>query len=84
LNSPPSSFFFIAPSLFSGIVSMGIIFPFTYCVHSIYTIFTFLHHIPTSYPLPLEPTHLVRTCSSLLFSYFVKERKKYIVLLVFV
>jgi hypothetical protein len=50
------------------------------CVHSICTIFTFLYPFPTSSPLPMgtDPTSAPdRTCSTLLFSNFVKKKKKW-------
>jgi hypothetical protein len=59
-----------------GIVSTGLIFPL------IYMCTQYLHHIhpPTLFlhllPFPLVPTFPSRACSTLLFSDFVKGKKK--------
>jgi hypothetical protein len=56
-------------------VSTGIIYPFTY----MYTLYLDYINPPTSFlhllSLPLVPTPQGRTCSALLFSDFVKEKK---------
>jgi hypothetical protein len=60
-----------------GMVSTGIIFAFTYmCVHFLYHI-----HPPSLFPCYLSPptgtsSTLGRTCSALLFSDFVEEKRK--------
>jgi hypothetical protein len=66
LNPPPSSFSFIPE-----VVSRGIIFPFTY-ICTQYT-HPFSHLLPTL--TGTAPSSLARTCSDLLFSDFVKEKK---------
>jgi hypothetical protein len=53
LNSSPPPFTFIYPPI-PGIVSAGIFFLFTFCVHSICTIFTLLHPFPTFSPPPKD------------------------------
>jgi hypothetical protein len=61
-----------------GVVSIGVIFAFTYmCIHFC-TIFTFLPlsppppHLPL---LPIPPASCCRTCSAFLFSDFAEEKK---------
>jgi hypothetical protein len=66
------------PTPILGIVSTGLIFPFTY----IYTQYLHQIHPPTPFPHillsmdtnPPQPTKTHRTCFALLFSDFVKEK----------
>jgi hypothetical protein len=72
-NSPPPSFSFISPPPSPGIVSSGLIFPFTYMCTKY-----FQHiHPPTSYhyivPFPLVPNPIDRICFTFMFSIFVKN-----------
>jgi hypothetical protein len=75
-NSSPPLFSFITSPPISGTVSTSIFFPFTFmCTQYLCHI-----HSLTSFPYLLLPHSLVwttpgRTCSSLLFSDFAKERK---------
>jgi hypothetical protein len=70
-----ASIILLYPHPFSGIVSTGIIFPFTFMCTQ------YLHHIhpptpfPNLLPLPLVSTPPCRTCFAFLFSNFVKEKK---------
>jgi hypothetical protein len=73
LEFTPSIILLYPPSI-SGIVSTGIIFPFTYmCTQYLHYI-----HLPTPFPNLLPPTLIPilpdRTCFTLLFSDFVKEK----------
>jgi hypothetical protein len=56
--------------------SAGVFFHLHTCVHSIFTILTLLHPIPTSSPFYWYQHPSGRTCSTLLFSDFVKENQK--------
>jgi hypothetical protein len=77
MNSSPYPFSFISPPLIPGVVSTGIIF----C--KFLHVYTVLHHIhlPTPFPPTPLPSHwyqislLGRTCSFLLFSDFVGEKR---------
>jgi uncharacterized membrane protein len=75
-NSPPPPFFFISPHPIPGMVTTGVISPFTYmCTQYLQYI-----HPPTPFYhlLPPTSTNLFppnRTCSSLLFSDFVNKKK---------
>jgi hypothetical protein len=75
LNSPLPPFSIILPHPIPGILSTGLICPFTYMCTQ------YLHHIyipilfPHLLPLPLVPKPPDRTCSFLLFYDFVKEKK---------
>jgi hypothetical protein len=77
LNSPLPPFSIILPHSIPGILSTGLICPFTYMCTQ------YLHHIyipilfPHLLPLPLVPKPPDRTCSFLLFYDFVKEKKWY-------
>jgi hypothetical protein len=74
LNSPPPPFS-LTPTPIPGVVSTGIIFPFTY----ICTQYLCCIHSPMSFPHLLPPSTGTspsgRTCPTLLFSDFVKVNK---------
>jgi hypothetical protein len=76
LNSPSPQLCFIPPPPILGIDSAAIIFAFTYmCTQFLYHIHSptpFLHHFPL--PTGLLPHN--RTCSTLLFSNFIEEKRK--------
>jgi hypothetical protein len=79
LKFTPSSFSFILPQPIPGIISIGIIFLFSnMCTEYLGDI-----HPPTPFPLllpySLVPTPAGRTCSTLLISNFVKEKKNFFV-----
>jgi hypothetical protein len=60
-----------------GIVSKGIIFNLHIRVR-VFALYLLSHTLLwTSFPHPLESTPPARTCSTFLFSHFVKERKNY-------
>jgi hypothetical protein len=69
LEFTPSTIPFYPPPPIPGIVSTGLIFPFTN------TCTQYLFHIHPS-PPPTGTTLPGRTCSAFLFSNFVKEKKK--------
>jgi hypothetical protein len=65
----PSIILLYPPSI-HGILSIGIIFPFTY----MYTQYLHHTHPPTPYSHHQHPPLIDKTCSALLFSDFVKEK----------
>jgi hypothetical protein len=68
LNSPPPLLSFILPSI-PGIVLTGIIFVFTHMC-------TFPHYLPPPTGTNPPPPHSSRTCSTVLFSNLVEEKRK--------
>jgi hypothetical protein len=78
LKFTPSHFPLASLSRIPGIVSF---FHLHACVHSICTIFILLHPFSTSSCHPEIPPSQDRTCSTLLFSDSVKEKKWYFCLL---
>jgi hypothetical protein len=67
-----------SPILIPGVVSTSIIFTFTYmCTHFIALYSPSYLLSPTLYPSHwCQPSPLGRTCSTLLFSNFVRRKKK--------
>jgi hypothetical protein len=84
MNSPPPPFSFILSSPFVEQFQQISFFHLYACVHSIFIIFTFPYPFLTSSLLPLipHPPTPGRTCSALLFSDFVKGKKKMALLFV--
>jgi hypothetical protein len=76
LNSPSLPFSFIHLPAIPEIASTGTFFHLHTCVQSIYTIFT-LPHLFSTGSNPTGSNPIGRTCSALLFSDFVKEKKWY-------
>jgi hypothetical protein len=67
----PSTIFFHPPAHIPRIVLTAIIFHLHICVHSIYIIFTLLHHFPISYPShhyqPSQAGLILHTCSPIVY-----------------
>jgi hypothetical protein len=61
-----------------GVVSTGIIFAFTYFVHTFFALYSPFYTLSPSSPQPhwCQPSPLGRTYSALLFSDFVGEKKE--------